>query len=48
MQMGIHSNWDTLTLGQTVRQQSRGKFLASLSNNGVNTTADRHPNGDIL
>jgi len=48
MQMGILSNWDTLTLGQTVRQRSRGKFSASLPNNGVNTTADTHANGNTL
>jgi len=32
IQLGVLSNWDMLTLGQTVRCQSRGKVLASLYN----------------
>ena len=40
---GIHSHW-----GQMVRRWSRGKVSASLYNNGVNTTADTHANGDTL
>jgi len=31
-----------------VRRWSRGKVSASLYNNGVNATADTHPNGDTL
>jgi len=46
--MGILSNWDTLTLGQTVRRWSRGKVSAYFYNNGVNTTADTHANGVTL
>jgi len=41
-------DWDTLTLGQTVRRRSRGKVSASLCNNALNMRADTHANGDTL
>jgi len=48
MQMGILSNWDTLTLGTNCQMAVTRRSLGTLYNNGENTTEDTHANGITL